>query len=103
MRTDIAFEVDLDDDERPVGRGDLIAYYHPREVVSDGSLSLGRRRQLLAFWLSDFNALPSAPSLRSSGRVTATVDDLRHALDALDEMEAMIASTTIGTSQQTAA
>lgn len=91
------------DDDLPVRRGDLITYYHPREIVADGSLSIARRRQLLAFWLSDANALPSAPSIRSSGRTTTTVDELRDALIALDELEAMIASRSNRTSQQTVA
>ena len=100
MRTDID---QFEDDDLPVGRGDLIAYYHPREIVADNSLSLDRRRQMLAFWLSDANALPSAPSIRSSGRTTTTVDELRDSLVALDELEAMMASQSVAPSQQTAA
>lgn len=100
MRTNID---PIEDDDLPVGRGDLIAYYHPREIVADNSLSIDRRRQMVAFWLSDANALPSAPSIRSSGRTTTTVDELRDALTALDELEAMIASQSKAASQQTAA
>lgn len=100
MRTNID---PIEDDDLPVGRGDLIAYFHPREIVADNSVSIDRRRQMLAFWLSDANALPSAPSIRSSGRTTTTVDELREALIALDELEAMIASQSVASSQQTAA
>ena len=100
MRTDI---VQYEDDDRPIGRGDLITYYHPREIVSDDSLPIYHRRKLLAFWLSDANALPSAPSIRSSGRTTATVDELMDALLALDELETMISAPSAISTQQTVA
>lgn len=100
MRTNIGLSYD---DDLPVGRGDLIAYFHPREIVSDNSVSIQRRREMLAFWLSDANALPSAPSLRSSGRTTTTVAEIREALVALDELEAMIGTRQVTSSQQTAA
>jgi hypothetical protein len=88
MRTNTWFE-DLDtlDAEDGVTRADLIGYYHPREIVADMSLTVGRRRELVSFWLSDFNAVRGAPGLRRSGAgVTATVDDLRAALADLDAM-----------------
>ena len=100
MRTNID---PIENDDLPVGRGDLIAYFHPREIVADNAISIDRRRQMLAFWLSDANTLPSAPSIRSSGRTTTTVDELRDALIALDELESMIASQSVASSEQTAA
>lgn len=95
--------IDLDEDDLPVGRSDLVGYYHPREIVADASLSIERRRSLLAFWMSDANALSGVPWLRSSGHVTASLADLRKALDDLDEVEAMLASRAAVRSQQTAA
>jgi hypothetical protein len=62
-------------------------YYHPREIVADPLLTIARKRALLARWLSDANALPNAPAIRRSpAGVTATVDDIRLALDKPDEM-----------------
>ena len=76
-----------DADDLEVRRGDLIGYYHPREIVADGSLTVARRRALLAHWLSDANAVRGAPALRGSGvGVTASVDDIQAALCQLDEM-----------------
>lgn len=75
------------DDELEVRRSDLIGYYHPREIVADASLTVSRRRALLAHWLSDANAVRGAPGLRrSSAGVTVSVDELRAALCRLDEM-----------------
>lgn len=74
-----------DDDELNVSRGDLVGYFHPREIVADATLSVSRKRALLAFWSSDFNAVRGAPALRRSGHgVTTTIDDLKAALRHLD-------------------
>lgn len=78
--------------EERVGRSDLIGYFHPREIVADVSLSIGRRRALLAYWMSDVNAIPGAPWMRRSGYVTTSLADLRKALTDLDEVEAMLMS-----------
>ena len=100
MRTNTWFdtleaeEQDLDrdasfdtEDDGAVTRIDLMGYYHPREIVADMALTVSRRRELLAFWLSDFNAVRGAPALRRSGSgVTTTVAELRAALAQLDEM-----------------
>jgi hypothetical protein len=74
-------------DELEVRRADLVGYFHPREIVADASLTVSRRRALLAHWLSDANAVRGAPGLRrSSAGVTVSVDELRAALCRLDEM-----------------
>lgn len=75
------------DDDLDVRRADLVGYYHPREIVSDASLTLSRRRALLAYWLSDVNAVRGAPGLRrSTAGVTVSVDQLQAALCQLDQM-----------------
>ena len=89
MRTNTWFDEvdDTHDAEDGVTRADLIGYFHPREIVADASLTVRRRRELVSFWLSDFNAVRGAPGLRRSGSgVTATVDDLRAAMAELDAM-----------------
>lgn len=85
--------------EERVGRSDLIGYFHPREIVADISLPVSRRRALLAYWMSDANAIPGTPWMRRSGYVTATLADLRKALTDLDEVEAMLMSKTMPTGQ----
>lgn len=78
--------------EERIGRSDLIGYFHPREIVADISLPIGKRRALLAYWMSDANAIPGAPWMRRSGYVTTTLADLRKALTDLDEVEAALMS-----------
>lgn len=85
--------------EERIGRSDLIGYFHPREIVADISLPTSRRRALLAYWMSDANAIPGAPWMRRSGYVTTTLADLRKALADLDEVEAMLMSKTMPNSQ----
>ena len=90
MWTNTGFSIDPRDVDE-VQRSDLIGYYHPREIVADQSLSVARRRALLAHWLSDRNAVRGVPGLRSTSTgVTASVDDLRAALCALDRVEEMV-------------
>ncbi len=90
MWTNTGFQLDPSDVEEVV-RSDLIGYYHPREIVADDSLSVARRRALLAHWLSDRNAVRGVPALRSTSTgVTASVDDLQAALCALDRVEEMV-------------
>jgi hypothetical protein len=90
MWTNINHQDELED-VRDVERSDLIGYYHPREIVADASLSVARRRALVAHWLSDWNAVRGVPGLRSTGTgVTASVDDLMAALRALDDIEATL-------------
>jgi hypothetical protein len=65
---------------------DLVVYFHPREIVSDPELTIGRKRELLAHWASDSHAVAGAPALRSAAGVTVSIDDLYAALRSLDEM-----------------
>lgn len=73
--------------EATVCDADLLGCYHPREIVSDGVLSLARKKQLVSYWLSDIHAVRNAPELRTyQFGPTVTVDALRHALVQLDRM-----------------
>ena len=66
---------DLEGDELDVNRSDLMGYFHPREIVADQTLSLARKRALLAHWGSDVNAVRGAPAFRCSlAGVTTTID-----------------------------
>ncbi|WP_052951702.1 hypothetical protein [Devosia soli] len=71
-------------------------YHHPREIVADPELTIARKRAMLSRWLSDSNAIPNSPQWRRSPYgVSATVEDLRKALDRLDEMVEAIALTEL--------
>ena len=86
MRTDLDL-VTNPFDIVEITRADFVGYYHPREIVADPLLTIARKRALLARWLSDANALPNAPAYRRSpAGVTSTVNDIRVAMDKLDEM-----------------
>ncbi len=99
MRTNTWYD-DIDDAEDGVTRADLIGYFHPREIVADMSLTVARRRELVSFWLSDFNAVRGAPGLRRSGSgVTTTVDELRAAMAELDSMTDLVPPPTGGSSR----
>jgi len=91
MRTNLDLITNaLDMDE--ISRADFVGYYHPREIVADPALTVARKRALLSRWMSDANALPNAPAIRRSpAGVTTTVDELRTALNKLDEMVEAIA------------
>lgn len=92
MWTNTRFFIDAEE----VEGSHLLGYRHPREIVADESLSVARRRALLAHWLSDRHAVRDVPGLRSiSTGVTASVDDLQAALCALDETEAMVAAGAV--------
>ena len=58
---------------------------HPRDVVSDPSLSLAEKRAILASWASDASAIASCPSLRVPEELKApvTIDEILEALCAL--------------------
>ena len=60
---------------------------HPRDVVSDPSLSLSKKRAILASWASDASAIASCPSLRAPEglKEPVTIDEILEALCALDE------------------
>lgn len=46
----------------PIFMGRL--YFHPLEIVNDPDISRKRKRELLADWASDRNAVESKPALR---------------------------------------
>jgi hypothetical protein len=62
-------------------------FEHPRDVVSDPTLSLSEKRAILASWASDASAIASCPSLRAPDGLKApvTIDEILEALCALDE------------------
>lgn len=63
-------------------------YAHPEEVLEDGALSLGEKREILAAWGSDANAVPDRPWLRQiGGRYQVPVREIVEALKALDRLE----------------
>jgi hypothetical protein len=95
MLLDVETRAYGDIDELNVSRSDLVGYFHPREIVADATLSVARKRALLAFWSSDFNAVRGVPALRRSGHgVTTTIDALKAALSQLDD--AIIVPTASG-------
>ena len=53
------FELDLDDLLHPAQ-----AFAHPRDVVTDGDLTVNEKRAVLASWASDACAVERAPALR---------------------------------------
>lgn len=61
-------------------------FEHPRDVVSDPSLTLAEKRAILASWASDASAIASCPSLRAPEGLKApvTIDEILEALCALD-------------------
>ena len=74
-------------DDLDVASFDFVGYWHPREIVADPLLTVSRKRELLAHWLSDANAVRNAPAIRRSpAGVTTTVADLRTAREHLEEM-----------------
>ena len=75
------------DGDLEITHADFVGYDHPQEIVADPHLTLGRKRAMLAHWLSGMNAVPGIPALRRSPRgVIAEVDDLQAALNTLDEI-----------------
>lgn len=64
----------------------VILHDHPRDVVSDPTLSLAEKRAILAAWASDASAIASCPSLRAPEglRAPVTIDEILEALCALD-------------------
>lgn len=61
-------------------------YAHPRDVVSDPTLSIAEKRAILASWASDASAIASCPALRAPEGLNApvTIDEILEALQALD-------------------
>jgi hypothetical protein len=61
---------------------------HPEQVVSDRSLTLEQKREVLASWASDRHAIPDKPNLRQldSGAILE-VKEILKALQVLDTLE----------------
>ena len=59
---------------------------HPRDVVTDPTLSYSEKRAILASWASDASAIASCPVLRApcGARAPVHIDDILEALRALD-------------------
>jgi hypothetical protein len=96
MRTNLDL-ISNSSDELEIHRSDFVGYFHPREIVADPELTIARKRAMLSRWMSDENALPGIPAIRRSpGGVTCVVDDLRNALEKLDEMVEAIALAELG-------
>ncbi|QOG23420.1 MULTISPECIES: hypothetical protein [Bradyrhizobium] len=62
-------------------------FEHPRDVVSNRTLSRSEKRTILASWASDASAMASCPSLRAPSGLKApvTIDEILKALCALDD------------------
>ena len=75
------------DDDAFVSDSDLIGFWTPGEIVKDPMLTIGRKRQLLAYWGSDVHAVVGQPALRSYAHgPTVSIDDIKAALCELDTM-----------------
>ena len=99
MRTDLTPHRLADDYDAFVSDSDLIGYFRPSEIVHDPLLTLGRKRQLLAYWASDIHAVRGAPALRSYASGPAvSIDDIQAALVELDTMVDPAAIPARGTS-----
>jgi hypothetical protein len=89
---------DLDE----VTDADLVGYWRASDILGDPSLSVSRKRALLAHWASDINAVAGAPALRCVRGVTVTIDSLLDALARLDNEIDLAAMPADGArSQQT--
>ncbi|HEY9010404.1 MAG TPA: hypothetical protein VIN06_05255 [Devosia sp.] len=81
MRTNIDLSPDLDE----VTDGDLRGYFRPRDIADDPTLTVSRKRELLAYWASDIHAVTGAPALRAiAAGPTVSIDDIMDALKSLD-------------------
>jgi hypothetical protein len=87
MRTSLDFAETVNLDDALVSDSDLMGFNRPRDIVHDPVLTLGRKRQLLAYWASDIHAVPGAPGLRTYAfGPTVPIDDIQSALCALDNL-----------------
>lgn len=75
--------IDTDFDE--VTDSDLLGYWRALDIVEDPSLSVSRKRAMLAHWASDIHAVGGAPALRNVRGVTVSIDSLLEALAKLDD------------------
>jgi len=86
MRTNLNLAKPFSVEDSFVSDSDLIGFHNPREIVDDPILTLGRKRQLLAYWASDIHAVAGAPALRTYAfGSTVTIDQIMDALKSLDE------------------
>jgi hypothetical protein len=62
-------------------------YDHPRDVVADPTISIGKKRAILASWASDAASVASNPALRElpGSHRMVTIDEVLEALSALDQ------------------
>jgi hypothetical protein len=87
MRTDLNLAEPFTLAEATVSDADLLGFDRPHDIVRDPLLTLGRKRQLLAYWGSDVHAVAGSPALRTYAfGPTVSIDDIQEALRALDEM-----------------
>ena len=61
-------------------------YDHPHNVLADQTISIGKKRAILASWASNAAAVVSNPALRElpGSRHVVTIDEVLEALSALD-------------------
>jgi hypothetical protein len=59
---------------------------HPRDVLSDATLSRAEKRAILASWASDAAAVASSPALRAvpGAKRPVLIDEILEALSSLD-------------------
>jgi len=59
---------------------------HPRDVLTDATLSHAEKRAILARWASDAAAVTSCPALRAipGAKAPVSIDDILEALSSLD-------------------
>jgi hypothetical protein len=59
---------------------------HPRDVLSDATLSRAEKRAILASWASDAAAVASCPALRAvpGAKMPVSIDEILEALSSLD-------------------
>jgi hypothetical protein len=64
------------------------SFNHPEQVVSDPTLKLEQKREILASWASDRHAVPDTPNLRQldSGAILE-VEEILEALRGLDNIQ----------------
>lgn len=63
-------------------------FAHPDDVVEDTVMTLAEKREMLAEWVSDANAVPDRPWLRQlESGFQVPVREIVEALKSLDEME----------------
>lgn len=70
---------------------------HPADVVEDMTLARAEKREILAAWASDANAVPDRPWLRQlESGFQVSVREIVEALKALDETEHAPGARSIG-------